>query len=470
MSRLNHFLTTAFPSLAFVDLETTGATATADRITEVGIVTVDADGVREWSTLVNPETRISEFITQLTGITNTMVEGAPTFDAVADEVLEQLRGRTFIAHNARFDYGFLKNEFARLGKDFRANVLCTVKLSRALQPEHHRHNLDTLIARHGLNVTDRHRALGDAQLIWQLWQKLHGLFSAEQIEAAVKRITARPSLPPHLDAGLVDQLPEGSGVYLFHGENALPLYIGKANNIRKRVLSHFAADHRNAKEMSLSQQVRRIEWIETAGEIGALLKEAALVKQLQPSHNHRLRKNAELCSWRIARGEDGEWRPQLVYARDLDVGVQDDLFGLFAGRAQAAKALRGIAEAHGLCLAILGLDQVKPGKPCFAYQLKKCRGACIGKEAPGMHGARLLAAMAGEKVRVWPYAHPIGIREGDELHVVDGWRYLGTAHGEDEVWALLDANAPPFDLDTYRILIKALPKAQLVPLARPAPA
>jgi DNA polymerase-3 subunit epsilon len=465
---LNQFLTAAFPSLAFVDLETTGATATADRITEIGIIIVDADGVREWSTLVNPQTRISDFIVGLTGITNAMVEDAPTFDAVADEVLDLLRGRTFIAHNARFDYGFLKNEFARLERDFRAPVLCTVKLSRVLQPQHHRHNLDTLIARHGLTVTDRHRALGDAKLIWQLWQKLFGLFSGDEIEAAVKRITARPSLPPNLDPTLVDQLPDGSGVYLFHGENDLPLYIGKANNIKKRVLSHFGADVRNAKEMSLSQQVRRITWIETGGEIGALLQEAALVKRLQPTHNRHLRKNGELCSWRIVRDEAGEFRPQLVYARDVAVGMEDDLFGLYTGRAQAAKALRAIADAHELCHAILGLDQVKPGKPCFAHQLKQCRGACVGKEAPGMHGARLLAAMAKEKVRGWPYAQPVGIREGKEVHVVHGWRYLGTARSDDDVWELLEADAPDFDLDTYRILLKALPKAQVVPLARPA--
>ena len=119
--------------LAFVDLETTGATATADRVTEIGIVEVDEDGsVREWQQLVNPGTRIPPFIEQLTGISNAMVADAPPFAAVADETLRRLEGRLFIAHNARFDYGFLKNEFKRLGITFRAPVLCTVKLSRTL--------------------------------------------------------------------------------------------------------------------------------------------------------------------------------------------------------------------------------------------------------------------------------------------------------------------------------------------------
>jgi DNA polymerase-3 subunit epsilon len=100
------------------------------------------------------------------------VADAPSFADVAEEVLERLEGRLFIAHNARFDYGFLKNEFKRAGHDFRATVLCTVKLSRKLFPQHARHNLDSLIERHGLSVSSRHRALGDAQLIHQFWQRL----------------------------------------------------------------------------------------------------------------------------------------------------------------------------------------------------------------------------------------------------------------------------------------------------------
>ena len=182
------------PALAFVDLETTGATATHDRITEIGIVEVDDDGtVREWQQLVNPGTRIPPFIEQLTGITNDMVAAAPPFAEVADETLRRLRGRLFIAHNARFDYSFLKNEFKRLGIDFRSTVTCTVKLSRALYPEHHRHNLDSLIERHGLRADARHRALADAQLIHQLWQCIHAERSAEAIEAAHCPAQSRPA-------------------------------------------------------------------------------------------------------------------------------------------------------------------------------------------------------------------------------------------------------------------------------------
>ena len=101
-------------------------------------------------------------------------------------------------------------------------------------------------------------------------KKIHVDRSIDDIEAALRAQNAHPSLPPHLDPGIVDELPDTPGVYLFYGENELPLYVGKAKDLRKRVLSHFSADHSSAKEMALSQQVKRIDWIETAGEIGAL--------------------------------------------------------------------------------------------------------------------------------------------------------------------------------------------------------
>lgn len=350
------------PPLAFVDLETTGAAATADRITEIGMVLVDESGVSEWSSLVNPGTPIPPFITGLTGISDVMVAEAPDFAKIAGEISERLAGRLFVAHNARFDYGFLKNEFRRAGLDFRATVLCTVKLSRKMFPQHPRHNLDSLIARHGLQVGDRHHALGDARLIYQFWQKLHAELPAEQIEAVVAAITARPSLPPHLDPAVVESLPEGPGVYLFYGENALPLYVGKSTGIRKRVLSHFAADHATAKEMSLAQQVRRIECVQTGGEISALLKEAELIKRLQPTHNRVLRRNAEECLWRLLAAGPGDWRPQLVLASELGA-IGEKLYGPFKTAREAKRVLAELARAHELCPGLLGLEALKPGRP-----------------------------------------------------------------------------------------------------------
>jgi DNA polymerase-3 subunit epsilon len=454
--------------LAFVDLETTGATPTADRVTEIGIVAVAADGtVSEWQQLVNPETGIPPFIEQLTGISNAMVADAPPFAALAGEILDRLEGCLFVAHNARFDYGFLKNEFKRLGIVFRAPVLCTVKLSRLLYPEQHRHNLDALVARHGLAAGGRHRALADARLIHQFWQKIHVDRSSDEIAAALTKLAARPSLPPHLDAAIVDDLPDTPGVYLFYGDNALPLYVGKAKDIRQRVLAHFAADHASARAMSLAQQVRRIDWIETAGEIGALLKEAMLVKQLLPTHNRLLRRNDDTCTWTLV-DEGGGWlRPQLATTHALDFGVASSCYGLFKGEREAGEVLRALAAEYKLCDVMPGLEKAKPGKPCFGYQVKRCQGACVGAESPARHSMRLVTALARLKLTAWPFAGPALIREEDEAHVIENWRYLGTARSEAELWTLLDSGRPQFDRDTYKILARHV--GRMVPVAPTAP-
>jgi DNA polymerase III subunit epsilon len=294
-------------TLAFVDLETTGATAAVDRITEIGIVEVDASGVREWSRLVNPGTPIPAFIQRMTGITDEMVRDAPTFDRLAAEVLDRLQGRLFIAHNARFDYGFLKNELRRAGHDFRATVLCTVKLSRRIFPEHRRHSLDALIERHALQAQGRHRALADAQLIHQFWQLLRRSRPEEELAALVKELTARPSLPAPLDPGIVDDLPDGPGVYVFYGENAVPLYVGRAKDIGKRVLSHFAREHASPRDADLARQVRRIDWTVTGGEIGAQLKETALIRQLRPTLNRQPRHDDESSATALARPHPPPW-------------------------------------------------------------------------------------------------------------------------------------------------------------------
>lgn len=454
--------------IAFVDIETNGGPAQRESITEVGILQVDEDGVREWSTLVRPESRIPDYIQRLTGIDNDMVATAPRFAEVADEVFARLDGRLFVAHNARFDHGHLRAAFRRVGLDMRPQVLCTVKLSRRLFPEHRHHGLDPLIERHGLDVSARHRALGDAALLWQFWQKIHARFPAGHIEDEVRALIGHPSLPPHLDAEQLADLPDTPGVYLFYGERdgqaTLPLYIGKSTRLRSRVLSHFAADHQNDRELSLSQQVRRIDWIETAGEVGALLKEAELVKQLQPTHNRLLRRNRDLCTWRLATDMVGDTQVELVHAADLDFGRREDLYGLFRTRREATNRLRALARDHALCPPLLGLEKHSPGARCFDFQLKRCRGACNGGESRAAHTLRLVEALHGLKLESWPWPGPIGLREGEELHVVDGWRYLGSARDEARLAEVLEGGRPAFDMDIYKILVKAAQRLPVVPL------
>lgn len=441
--------------LAFVDLETTGATVTHDRITEIGIVEVDADGsVREWQQLVNPGMRIPPFIEQLTGISNTMVADAPPFEAVAAEVMKRLEGRLFIAHNAHFDYSFLKREFKRAGLDFRASVLCTVKLSRALFPEHRRHNLDTLIERHGLRANARHRALADAQLIHQFWQKIRVDRSNQEFEAALNVQNAHPTLPAGLAPEIIDELPETPGVYLFYGDADTPLYIGKAKDLRKRVLSHFTATRKSPKDRELARQIRRLDWIETSGEVGTLLSEAALVKRMQPIHNRQARKQDEMCTWTLVDEGEGRLHVALWAADEPGFNLRSACYGLFRSRKEAVDVLRRLADANHLCANLIGLEKGDPGSPCTGFRLKRCKGACIGREPLAKHGMRLIGALAGLRLLSWPFSGPAMIREGDEVHLFDNWCHLGTAKSEEEMYALLDAPRPSFERDIHAILIR----------------
>lgn len=458
-----------FDKLVFVDLETTGTNPAADRITEIGLVEVDASGkATHWSSLVNPGVSIPSFIQGLTGISNDMVKDAPGFAELAPALHERLQDALFVAHNARFDYGFLRNAFEQAGLPYKSDVLCTVKLSRALYPTERKHNLDTLIERHDLKANARHRALADADLLWQLWQKLSATHPEESFHAALQSLLQRPSLPSNLPADVLDDIADTPGVYLFYGENDIPLYVGKSVKLRQRVLSHFNADHKLYKEMRLSQQLHRIEVRDTAGEIGALLLEAQLVKALQPVHNRLLRRQGDLCAWRLKEDEQGNAVLSLINASDHDFGRAERLYGLFSSKRKAEATLRELAESHQLCLVQLGLEgRSGQNKPCFNWQLKRCKGVCIGKEAASFHRARLEAALASLRVKTWPYEGAVGLIEGQgertDIHLVDNWCYLGTARSEVELQTLLDhaPARPAFDIDTYKILNRALFLKQL---------
>ncbi len=460
------------PRWLFLDVETTGSTATRDRVTEVAWVLLDGETgqVTKESHLVNPDARIPAFIQQLTGITDDMVADAPRFSAIAPRLAAAMDGAVFVAHNARFDYGFIKNEFKRIGQSVRAPVLCSVKLSRLFFPAEKRHNLDAVMARHQLQADSRHRALTDADLIYQFWLDLQQRFGPQKVLDAAKSLICQSSWPSHLDADALDEMPDTPGVYIFYGEKRFTLYVGKSKHLRQRVLSHFSGEHAHGKELSLSMQVRQIEWHETPGEIGALLLEASLVKQLAPSHNVRLRRNKSLCAWRFSTETNAP--PSLVWTQDLDAGAQDDLYGLFTSQRHAQTWLTTLAETHQLCKGRLGLEKVKPKQPCFGRQLRQCKGVCVGEEAPNLHDLRLLAAMVDRKVATWPFAGPVGFVERSKdktqtaIHVVDRWCYLGTATQEGECADLLETARPQFDPDIYKILRKAAKEVQAVPLQR----
>ncbi len=453
----------AADNLVFVDLETTGGSPAYDRITEVGIVRVQrGECVEEWSSLVNPECSISPYIQAFNGISSEMVADAPRFADIAATVFEKLRGAVFIAHNARFDYAFLRGEFRKAGVEYCAQALCTVKLSRRLFPGQALHNLDAVMQRHGLTCEARHRALGDARVLRDLWQKLQRETPADLLAAAAAQsLLSSPKLPAHLPAELVDELPEAPGVYRFFGPDGGVLYVGRSNSLRGKILSQLGAPP-GSRDEQLAAQVQRVEWRQTAGELGAMLLEADWIRSQRPSYNRHFKDNADSVTLRppLASGEVPLQRIDSLEPQDLAQS-----FGVFHAEKDARKALTDIARARELCLKVLGLEESTGS--CFALQVGKCRGACTGKEPLILHNLRVQLALSALKIKSWPFPGRIALRErhvsrfatqatfDGEFHVLDHWAYLGSARCAEDLAALAkQPAATAFDVDVYKILLR----------------
>lgn len=252
------------------------------------------------------------------------------------------------------------------------------------------------------------------------------------------------STPSHIPRACLDALPPQPGIYIFRDAAGVPVYIGKSVNIRQRVLAHL----RTPEEAQMLARTCHIDHERTGGEIGALLREAQLIKAHQPVFNSKLRRVREMCSIRLDAP-----LPEVVFAKDTDFGRIDGLFGLFQTPQAARETLRILAQDAGLCSVMTGLEKGAPGRPCFARQIRRCQGACTGEESATDHAARMQAALAPLRVTPWPYPGPIAIVEkADGLRqrqLVDNWCYLGTRRPRGKAPAR-------FDVDVYRILVKPL--------------
>jgi DNA polymerase-3 subunit epsilon len=329
-----------------------------------------------------------------------------------------------------------------------------VRLSRALTPAERGHNLDAVMARWGIACEARHRALGDARVLADFLRLARERFPAGAFAGIATRLTGAPRLGPHLDPAIADELPESPGVYLIYGEDDALLYVGKAKNLATRVPAHFA-DPRARREQELTRLARRIDWIETAGEFGALLAETRLVKERRPLLNRRLRGADEW--WTIRLGDDagGARAAIAALAAGEDPGQG---YGLFRRELDARRALEGLVRGHGLCAKLLGVES--GAGSCMGYQLGRCRGGCVGREPAVVHALRVRMALAGLRRREWPFPAAIAIRERDwrgieDVHVFEQWREQGRA----------------FDPDVYRILVgfleRPVPGAELLTLPVP---
>jgi DNA polymerase-3 subunit epsilon len=440
-----------------VDVETDGMNYTHGHVIEVAAIRVEHGViVREFTTLVNPGVSIPYFITNLTGITTHDVQDAPAFADIADELADILEGATFVAHNVRFDYSFLKQEFRRAGMDFEPKQLCTVKLSRKLYPDQTSHKLSSLIARHGFAYSARHRAYDDAHVLWQFLTLAQQQFAYDILNDAISHQIRRPSLPKHLDMESINNLPTGHGVYMFDDEKGMPLYIGKSVNIRRRVLSHFTRDSEEYREFKIAQSVHAIRFESTGGELEALLREAHLIKTEQPLYNRRLRRVRMLTALRQQINSDG----YITVATDQLTEVKPDQFdtilALYDKRGTAKTSLLTVIKTFDLCPKLCGVEKAKGA--CFSYQLGRCKGACIGKEPSESYNRRLLLAFEHKRIQSWPYDGPVVVREmssdaaTNSGFIVDQWIIIGKICQEEDFEPVITQYEAIFDYDAYKIL------------------
>lgn len=448
--------------LAFIDIETTGARSTRDRITEVAIKVWESGGIIEaWQSLVDPEVTIPPFIQSLTGISDATVKDAPVFGELSEHIDQLTKDCIFVAHNARFDYGFVKAEFRRLNITWNRRVLCTVKLAKVLYPQYKRHGLDALIERHHITIGSRHRAMGDVDAMLDFFMIAKREHAQEVFDAAITKQLRLPSLPKGLSEEQVKQIPNTPGVYRFYGENKALLYVGKSINLYQRVMSHFSSDHRSTKEMTIAQSIVEIDWTETCGDIGAQLLELKQIKTLNPIYNRRSRASKTLVAIRLDQNEHGFLEASLC--RDLNLDQLDNYYGLYRSLHAAKSALADLANKNSLCRKLLNLESGSGA--CFGKQTNTCQGACINEESAERYNLRMQIAFHSLQLRVWPFDYMVGIQEKHptknwtQIHIIYNWSHIATVDSENELHEVLAGKVDElirFDLDTYKLISKSI--------------
>ncbi|TGE04585.1 exonuclease domain-containing protein [Hymenobacter fodinae] len=451
---------------AIIDLETTGGQPTQDRITEIAIYIHDGEKVvDEYSTLLNPGRPIPFFITQLTGISDEMVRDAPKFHEVARKVVEMTEGCVFVAHNVRFDYSFLKKEFADLGYNYSRKTLCTVRLSRSLMPGQPSYSLGKLCQNIGIPLHDRHRASGDAAATAILFGRLlkisqqeealtaPGLSPADTLAAvdatapsgrqAKAVVTKQPStrkikavqeairtalLPPNITPEKVASLPQEAGVYYFYNQEGEVIYVGKSINIYKRIQQHFAVDYKSRKSIEFKNSIADITWELTGSELVALLYESHEIKRMKPLYNRAQRRSVFPAGIFLRTDENGYKR--LYYGRADDHAESHPLIAL-GNQFKAKGFLFHKVSKFNLCQKLC--DLYKTNGSCFDYQVHRCKGACIGLEPPEEYNQRV-----EEAIESFTYEHGTFVIIGAGRHatekslvVVENGRYLGFGYVDE---------------------------------------
>jgi len=370
---------------AIIDVETTGGRASRDKITEIGIVIHNGvQVVKSWESLINPECYIPYGITQLTGITQEMVQNAPRFYEVAKQVVEMTEGCIFVAHNVRFDYSFLQHEFRRLGYTYTRKQLCTVRLSRQVFPGLRSYSLGNLIKHFDIPTPARHRALADAQATAFLLQMaLEQQSSKEKVGQLINLGLKESLLPKQINLDQLHRLPEACGVYYFHDDKGNVLYVGKSIHIKKRVFEHFK--DRTAKGNLLQRQVHEITYQLTGSELVALLLESQEIKRLRPPIN-RAQKMVRFPFGIFAYTHADGYYCFKVDRITKKSRKEMDLLSEHPKMGGALRRLKWAMEEYELCGRFMG--QEKGRSACFHFHLKKCKGACAGLEDSDSYNER----------------------------------------------------------------------------------
>ncbi|MDN3667113.1 exonuclease domain-containing protein [Algibacter miyuki] len=367
---------------AIVDIETTGGKFNEEGITEIAIYKFDGhEVVDQFISLVNPEREIQPFVVNLTGINSKMLTHAPKFYEVAKRIIEITEDCILVAHNAQFDYRILGTEFRRLGYDYKRKTLCTVELSKDLIPDQASYSLGKLVRSLGIPVTDRHRASGDALATVKLFKLLLAKDTSKTIIQKSIKLGAKNKLDSKF-LNILDGLPSITGVYYIHNAEGDIIYIGKSNNIKKRLNQHFTAT--NSKSKKIQKLVSAVTYEATGSELVALLKESEEIKRNKPLFNKALRRSKFTHALYSFIDENKYINLKIDVADGRKKNITT-----FANIQSGKSFIMNAVEEFNLCQKLSGIYKTKTS--CFSYDVKNCEGACIQKEAPELYNKRVNA-------------------------------------------------------------------------------
>ena len=435
---------------AIVDIETTGGYAENHRVTEIAVVHHDGMQVTDrFHTLINPGRRVPYFITGLTGITNEMVMEAPSFQDIANEIHSWLKDRIFVAHNAQFDYSFLKKEFDEAGIHWSTKKLCTVRLGRKIIPGLDSYSLGRLAESLGIDIPDRHRAGGDAEATAKIFDIFLRRDDQGVITKALKRNSGETILPPNLPKEEFDKLPAKAGVYYFLDSHSQVIYVGKAINIKKRIAGHFTGEARDWSHSNIRNEIHHITYELTGNELVALILESQEIRKLWPKYN--LAQKYQVEEWGIYDYEDRNG--YLRFAVNLVHRNSKPLIA-FTAKGLAWNFLWEKVNEFHLCPKLSGLQTAKG--PCYAFQSGTCKGGCEGKETVKRYNKRAQQAIdsfhqEGETVAIIGKGRSA---EEKSLVLVEKGNFLG--------YGFLDKDESVSDIETARNFINTSKENRMV--------